>query len=292
MHAASLDVERHGELSTTTKAGCATCDAPLADDQRYCLECGARRNGARLPFMEGTRATKAEPPPPATRSHERPLQAITPNMAAVGVALAVLFLGVGVLIGRSGSGAEQTAAKPTIVRVGDTGGTGATSGTAKQASSTTVKGDWPAGREGWTVQLRELPKDDASKIAAAKQDAEDRGAPDVGLIDTDSFEGLPPGSYIVYSGRFDSKPKATDALSKLKKDFPRAKVVHVGVSSPAIGGAKAEADKQAVQNLDNLSGSDYANQSRKLPDTLALPGKPPPKDNKEGGGGTGFETIN
>jgi hypothetical protein len=280
-------------LSTTTKAVCATCDAPLADDQRYCLECGARRNGARLPFMEGPLTTTAEPPPVASASHERPLQAITPSMAAVGVALAVLFLGVGVLIGRSGSGAEQTAAKPTIVRVGDAGGSGAaTSDTAKQASNTTVKGNWPAGKEGWTVQLQELAKDDASKIAAAKQDAEDRGAPAVGLIDTDSFESLPPGNYIVYSGRFDSKAKASAALSKLKKDFPKAKVIHVGASAPAIGGAKAEADKQAIENLDNLSGSDYAKQSRKLPDTLALPGKPPPKDNKEGGGGTGFETIN
>ena len=69
-------------------------------------------------------------------------------------------------------------------------------------------------------------------------------------------------------------------------------MIHVGASSPTISGAKAEANKQAVQNLDNLSGSDYAKQSRKLPDTLALPGKPPPKDNKQGGGGTGFETIN
>jgi hypothetical protein len=277
-------------LSTTTQQTCATCDAPLADDQRYCLECGARRNGARLPFMEGPiKAAKAEPPP--APPPDRPLQAITPSMAAAGVALAVLFLGVGVLIGRSGSGAEQTAAKPTIVRVG--AGTGAaTSGTAQQASSTTVKGDWPAGKEGWTVQLQELPKDDPSKISAAKQDAKDKGAPDVGLIDTDSFESLPPGNYIVYSGQFDSKDKATAALSKLKKDFPKAKVIHVGVSAPAIGGAKAQADKQAVQNLDNLSGSDYAKQSRKLPDTLALPGKPPPKDNKQGGGGTGFETIN
>jgi hypothetical protein len=233
--------------------------------------------------MEGPiKAAKAEPPP--APPPDRPLQAITPSMAAAGVALAVLFLGVGVLIGRSGSGAEQTAAKPTIVRVG--AGTGAaTSGTAQQASSTTVKGDWPAGKEGWTVQLQELPKDDPSKISAAKQDAKDKGAPDVGLIDTDSFESLPPGNYIVYSGQFDSKDKATAALSK-------AKVIHVGVSAPAIGGAKAQADKQAVQNLDNLSGSDYAKQSRKLPDTLALPGKPPPKDNKQGGGGTGFETIN
>ena len=218
------------------------------------------------------------------------MQAVTPGMAAAGVALAVLFLGVGVLVGRSGS-SEQVSSKPTVVRVGGSGAA-PTSGTAQQASNTTVKGDWPAGKEGWTVQLEELPKDDPTKITAAKQDAKDKGAPDVGLIDTDSFESLPPGSYIVYSGQFDSKDKATAALTKLKKDFPGAKVIHVGVSAPAIGGAKAQADKQAVQNLDNLSGSDYAKQSRKLPDTLALPGKPPPKDNKQGGGGTGFETIN
>ncbi|HEX6654528.1 MAG TPA: SPOR domain-containing protein [Thermoleophilaceae bacterium] len=279
-------------MSTTTQANCATCDAPLAEDQRYCLECGARRNGARLPFTEtGARPAPAAEPPPPPPPPDRPLQAITPSMAAAGVALAVLFLGVGVLIGRSGSGAEQTAAKPTIVRVGDAGSS-ATSGTAQQASNTTVKGDWPAGKAGWTVQLQALRKDDPAKITAAKQDAKDKGAPDVGLIDTDSFESLPAGNYIVYSGQFDSKAKAAAALSKLKKDFPKAKVIHVGASAPAIGGAKAQADKQAVQNLDNLSGSDYAKQSRKLPDTLALPGKPPPKDNKEGGGGTGFETIN
>jgi hypothetical protein len=231
----------------------------------------------------------AEPPPPPV---ERAFQAITPSMAAAGVALAVLFLGVGVLIGRSGSGTEQVSAKPTVVRVNGGGGGGATSGTAQQAATTTVKGDWPAGKEGWTVQLQQLAKDDPTKITAAKQDAKDRGAPDVGLIDTDSFEGLPPGNYIVYSGQFDSKETAAAALGKLRKDFPKAKVIHVGTTAPAIGGAKAQADKQAVQNLDNLSGGDYAKQSRKLPDTLALPGKPPPKDNKEGGGGTGFETIN
>jgi hypothetical protein len=283
-------------LSTTsTQANCASCDAPLAEDQRYCLECGARRNGARLPFMEnGARPAPPSADPSAPARTDRGFQAwaITPSMAAAGVALAVLFLGVGVLIGRSGSGVEQTAAKPTIVRVGGDSGTSATSGTAKHASDTTVKGDWPAGKEGWTVQLQQLPKDDPTKITAAKQDAEDKGAAAVGLIDTDSFEGLPPGNYIVYSGRFDSKEKATAALGKLKKDFPKAKVIHVGATAPGVGGAKAEADKQAVQSLDNLSGSDYAKQSRKLPDTLALPGKPPPKDNKEGGGGTGFETIN
>lgn len=278
---------------STTDTTCPTCDAPLADDQRYCLQCGARRNGARLPFMEHGRAFRAattvDPAPPPA---DRPSPAITPNMAVVGVALAVLFLGVGVLIGRSGSNGEQVASKPTVVRVGGTGAAPAAGGTAKQASNTTVKSDWPANKEGWTVQLQQLPKDDASKVAAAKDSAKSKGAPDVGLIDTDSFESLPPGNFIVYSGQYASKAKAAAALSKLKKDFPGAKVIHIGASAPTISGAKAQADKQAVQSLQNLSGSDYAKQSRKLPDTLALPGKPPPKDNKQGGGGTGFETIN
>jgi hypothetical protein len=235
-------------------------------------------------------AAAAAAPPPADRPAA---PAITPGTAAAGVALAVLFLGVGVLVGRSGNGAEQVSAKPTVVRVGGAaGGATAASGTAKQASNTTVKGDWPADKEGWTVQLQQLPKDDPSKILSAKQDAKDKGATDVGLIDTDSFDGLPPGNYIVYSGQFDSKAKATGALPKLKKDFPGAKVIHVGASAPAITGKQAEANKQAVQSLQNLSGGDYAKQSRKLPDTLALPGKPPPKDDKQGGGGSGFETIN
>jgi len=270
-----------------TQTTCPTCDAPLADDQRYCLQCGTRGNGARLPFAEVARPAQPAPPPPDDRSPA----VITPSMAAAGVALAVLFLGVGVLIGRSGSGEQQVAAKPTVVRVAGSGAPAA-AGTAKQASATTVKSDWPAGKEGWTVQLQELPKDDASTVAAAKDAAKKKGAPNVGLLDTDEFESLPPGNYVVYSGRFDSKAKAAAALSKLKKDFPKAKVLHVGASTPTIGGAQAQADKAAVQQLDNLSGSDYAKQSRKLPDTLALPGKAPPKDNKQGGGGTGFETIN
>ena len=273
---------------STTGTTCAACDAPLAEDQRYCLECGARRNGARLPFREIARPVpEAAPPPPPS---DRPLQGMTPGMAAAGVAIAVLFLGVGVLVGRSGSDGSQAAAKPTVVRVAG-GAAPEAAATEQEASSTTVKSDWPSGKEGWTVQLQELPKDDAAKVAAAKQDAEDKGAPDVGLLDTDQFESLPAGNFIVYSGQFDSKAKASEALSKLKKDFPEAKVLHVENSAPAISGAKAEQDKQAVQSLQNLSGSDYAKQSRKLPDTLALPGKPPPKDNKEGGGGTGFETI-
>ena len=45
---------------------CASCGAPLAGDQRYCLECGARRSQARVAFRE-ILATGGAPPtgPPA-----------------------------------------------------------------------------------------------------------------------------------------------------------------------------------------------------------------------------------
>jgi hypothetical protein len=54
---------------------------------------------------------------------------------------------------------------------------------------------------------------------------------------------------------------------------------------------KAARDKQALQDLESTSGADYQRKSAKLPDTVALPGDPPPKDDKAPGGGSGAETI-
>ncbi|HEV7771883.1 MAG TPA: hypothetical protein VGO48_01200 [Conexibacter sp.] len=51
------------------------------------------------------------------------------------------------------------------------------------------------------------------------------------------------------------------------------------------------AGAQAVQDLNSATGEDYQRKSARLPDTVALPGKPPPSDNKAPGGGSGAETI-
>lgn len=51
------------------------------------------------------------------------------------------------------------------------------------------------------------------------------------------------------------------------------------------------AGAKAVQELNSATGEDYQRKSARLPDTVALPGKPPPKDNKAPGGGSGAETI-
>jgi hypothetical protein len=172
--------------------------------------------------------------------------------------------------------------------------TAGASGGDQVAAATEFKSDWPAGKEGWTVQLQVISKDgaDVSQVNDAKSAASDKGAADVGALDSDDFGSLDSGNYVVYSGRFDSKEQAQKAIGKLKKDFPKAKVIQVGNAAPKVDSAKAKADEQAVQNLQNLSGSDYAKQSQKLPKEVATPGAPPPKDNKQGGGGSGFDTIN
>jgi hypothetical protein len=269
---------------------CARCGAPLAADQRYCLECGARRGP--LPFSPPPPAPVPEAPEPASEPRSEP---ITPSMAAIGVGLAVLFLGVGVLVGKAGNdGGSDVASKPTVVTVaGGAPAAGAASGD-QVAAATDFTSDWPAGEEGWTVQLHVIAKDgaDVAKVEDAKNAASDKGAGDVGALDSDEFPSLDGGNYVIYSGRLDSKAKAQKALGKLKKDFPKAKVIQVGAGESKVDPAKAKADQQAVQNLQNLSGSDYAKQSQKLPKEVATPGAPPPKDNKEGGGGSGFDTIN
>jgi len=54
---------------------------------------------------------------------------------------------------------------------------------------------------------------------------------------------------------------------------------------------KAQRDQQALQDLESTSGADYQRKSARLPDTVALPGEPPPKDGRAPGAGSEAETI-
>ncbi|HVP02789.1 MAG TPA: hypothetical protein VMT10_09485 [Solirubrobacteraceae bacterium] len=131
---------------------CATCGALLAADQRYCLNCGARRTDARLAFKEilasngtavlsaeGTAgdyglapaggATPASPPAGEPRSSgNRPALA-----ALAGIGCLLLAMGVGVLIGNAGSSKTTTAPAPQVISVG-----GAAAGTAAGTTTGTT----------------------------------------------------------------------------------------------------------------------------------------------------------
>jgi hypothetical protein len=278
---------------------CADCGTPLAADQRYCLNCGRRRAEARVPFMEILAAgapdgpTPPESPRAAASAAGGPPSRVTPLAAVTAVSAVVVALAAGVVIGHQDD--EGKSSKPQVITVGAGSGT-----TNASAAETTFTDDWPAGKKGFTVQLQSLPKDSTqpAAVAAAKSDAEGKGAKDVGALDSDTYQSLDPGNYVVYSGVYTKKVDATKALKGLKGKFPGAKVVEVSAGQQkgdpdALSGKRKEAtiDRQQLQQLQNLSPSEYQKKANKLPDTTKLPGKPPPTDNKAPGGGSDTQVI-
>jgi hypothetical protein len=282
---------------------CTECGSPLAADQRYCLNCGHRRTEARLPFMD----VLADPPaggggaPPAGGASAagatppgQPGRSVTPLAAVTAVSAVVVALAAGVVIGHQGDGTKSS--KPQVVSVA--GGGQAATGTSNASTGGQFKSDWPNGKAGYTVQLRALRKTGTpvAAVAAAKSAAQGKGAPSVGALDSDKYASLDGGNYVIYSGVFDKQGDAQSALNKLKKSFPKAKVIHVSTdaaSSAAFNG-KAKSATLSQSQLQQLNtGDPAANQRRssKLPPTVALPGAPPPKDNKAPAGSGGGTTI-
>jgi len=120
---------------------CAECGAPLAADQRYCINCGRRRGGPRVEFAQllGHEQATREPPEPAAAADPAAAEPAkrerdyTPLAAVGGIAVLGLMLLVGVLIGR-GDGSGGTAPAPSIVRVGEPAGAAADAADASEAS--------------------------------------------------------------------------------------------------------------------------------------------------------------
>jgi hypothetical protein len=139
----SLSSVPQPDLSPVTAEldACGACGAAMAIDQRYCLECGQRRGEPRLPFMdavvlmEAVRQSRQPPPPPQPPKRKR---GISPNAALIaGVGTLLLALGIGVLIGHSGTHeVAQTAAAPQVITVGSGGGEVATSGSKSKGPTT------------------------------------------------------------------------------------------------------------------------------------------------------------
>jgi len=113
---------------------CPNCNARMAVDQRYCLNCGHRRGDPRLPFMDAVvfmesmnapgGAGGAAPPPPPARSDGSGRWNANAALIA-GVATLVLAIGVGFLIGRSGHDGSTPAAAPQVIKVEGGGETAA-----------------------------------------------------------------------------------------------------------------------------------------------------------------------
>src|SRR6185436_3622927 len=129
----------------TTWELCDHCQAPLAERQRYCVVCGARRvhaddPAARWFVVAARRARAADAAPAATGAETAPGSAARLRFALV-FALLPLVAALGIVVGR-GSGGDQRlvdalkAQKAPIVNVvgGGAAATGDTSGDAGGSS--------------------------------------------------------------------------------------------------------------------------------------------------------------
>lgn len=154
---------------------CPACGAALAEDQRYCLNCGQRRGEPRVDFQRHLDATqtateaaagsengRGEPtavappgPPPEKRQRD-----YAPLAAAGGIAVLGIMLLIGVLIGR-GTGSDQVSAPPQVVTV---------------AGADEAQGSGPAEKEpSEAAGTSKNGKKDAGKKSAAASESADTG---------------------------------------------------------------------------------------------------------------------
>jgi hypothetical protein len=205
---------------------CRECGAPLAADQRYCLNCGKRRGGPRVDFqdrvpVDGAASTNGGVPDSARPSTDSgqlappempgPQRDYTPLAAVGGIAVLGIMLLIGVLIGK-----------------GDSGDT----------------------------------------------------AP-------------PPAQVVLPSGEADAgKTAASEGAAGAKREKTQAKAKGGGKSGGAVNGGSEStgnapvASDDALQQLQEGTPEEKAENSANLPDEVATPGAPPPEDHKAPGGGS------
>lgn len=120
---------------------CPNCDAAMATDQRYCVECGNRRGKPRFSMNTAAAAAAPASAQPAGRR-------FSPDATLLlGLAILILALGTGVLIGNSGS-SSNLAGKPyrfTINNGSGGGGTAAATGSPTTGSGSTGKSSKSSG---------------------------------------------------------------------------------------------------------------------------------------------------
>ncbi len=191
---------------------CRSCGVPLAEDQRYCLNCGERQGEPRIDFRQ-YEAAKPQPqeaaaPPP---KEEKPDRDYTPLAAVGGIAVLGIMLLIGVLIGKG----DNDSVAPPPAQVVVPGGAANTGETASEEGGGKAE-------------------------PGAKQ----------------------------------AKTKAGDSKGGVVKG-----------GSTNTGSAPVASD-DTLQQLQEGTPEEKAENSANLPDEIATPGAPPPEDGKAPGGGS------
>jgi septal ring-binding cell division protein DamX len=192
---------------------CPRCAAPLEPQQEWCLNCGAD---------VGSRIVGA----PSWRG---PVALVIGLLAIAAIAL---ILALVELAGdaeqvtpppaATATPAPSAAAIPSATPTPDS--ITIPPATADQPSGSPEIADWPDGKDAWTVVL-----ESSSTRAAAEARAKElagQGVP-VGILDSNGYSSLEPGHFVVFSGQYDSKRAADQALEDLASQVTGGYVRHV-----------------------------------------------------------------
>jgi hypothetical protein len=87
--------------------------------------------------------------------------------------------------------------------------------------------EWPDGAEGYTVVVYKF--DDKAGAKAKAKEVAAKGLP-AGILDSDKYPSLDPGSWLVYIGQFDSQKQAEKASRKYENAGYPGEVSFVGQS--------------------------------------------------------------
>jgi SPOR domain len=272
-------------------ATCEECGAPLDERQRYCVSCGARRRDKGGPavqyFARAGKRTRAGAARPGAPSGARAAAVLFFVVLPIAVA-------IGVLVGKGNGSNNDSQIADAIKNLQVSGGSGTQ--LASTGATTPITSDFTLDK-GYTVELKTLPVDgtDQAAVDAAKKQATDQGAADVGIINTSEFAvtpAPPANTYVLYSGQFKSKADATKALGKLKGKFKDAQVVSVERNSSGEGklvnktaygdvhkvegftpsAQKVASDTALVNQESQKTGKNYVDSQKDLPDVIVVGG--------------------
>jgi septal ring-binding cell division protein DamX len=186
---------------------CPRCGAPLEPEQEWCLSCGT-----------GVGATVASP-----RGWRWPLAVVA---ALLALALAAFVLALVELAGNAEQVGPQAAATPapTAGAPAATPSPTPASTTIAPAGGASAIGDWPAGKTGYTVVLESSSTRSAADARATELAGQ--GIP-AGVLDSSGYATLTPNRFVVFSGQYDTRAAARQALAGLKSRVQGAKVARV-----------------------------------------------------------------
>lgn len=167
---------------------CATCGAPMAPDQHYCVNCGERRGKPRFGLGAAAPVAAAVPPAPPRRRKPK-VSSATALVAGVGTLL--LAMGVGVLIGRTSSGDNQKAASSPTVQVVTAGGQSSGGSAAAAPTTTAAQHSTKAAARSSTSKTKHTAAKKKHVVVVTKQEAAKAQAAATKVLGSDS-KNLPP----------------------------------------------------------------------------------------------------